>query len=178
MGRRGLRLRRRDSRAAPRMARIEWHGNHSKYTVRIAHQVSRYNPLVLYLGAAGCVRHVPVQYHTIIAAEPPRTTRCALVTGPLGGHWHQLLGELGAGCLGAALRSDLSSMRRVTGLSGTWHLGDLGTCGRDNGRQVLRTLLLVRSTSTTARAHPFFAREGGSRLISKHRLPVPSITVW
>lgn len=46
-----------------------------KYTVRIELQAPQYKALVLYFGAAGCVRHVPVQYHTIIAAEPPRATQ-------------------------------------------------------------------------------------------------------
>lgn len=50
----------------------------SRYTVRIAKQVSRYKALVLYLGAAGCVRLVPVQYHAIIAAGPQA---CGLVSG-------------------------------------------------------------------------------------------------
>jgi hypothetical protein len=162
----------------------------ARYTVRIAQQVSRYKALVLYLGAAGCVRLVPVQYHAIIAAGPQA---CGLVSGQ-----RQVL-----------LRSlDVRARFESWSLSPSTKEGPRGEEGRQV-RQVLGTgcsAATVPPTSTStrpapgkqargtaaqsARAHPFFrqragrvrreGKEGGSRLRSKHRtqlLPVPSITV-
>lgn len=73
--------------SAPEKVTIALH--HSKYTVRISPSNLKYNLLVLYLGAAGCVRLVPVQYHTILAPRPPR---CALVSGRRWSSW--VFGEL------------------------------------------------------------------------------------
>lgn len=146
----------------------------SRYTVRIAQQVSRYKALVLYLGAAGCVRLVPVQYHAIIAAGPQA---CWLVSGQ-----RQVL-----------LRS-LDVRARFE----SWSLSPStkeGPRGKRCGRYLVQAAATVPPTSTStrpapgkqargtaaqsARAHPFFrqragrvrreGKEGGSRLRSKHR---------